>query len=468
MTVIQIRPDGAVPQDTEAELWLLQGLLQAPAHVADCADIVRADDFHDEGYATLFRALVENDARGTPVTVADLINLMGAHEKAEEWRLAITAMRAASFVATDFRSLAGYAKKVADSSLRRGLIRVSRDLGQQAVAGEDAGAVLRTTEAALADLEQRGGGDKGLRDMGAVMRSTLHHLEAVMRGDAAIAGKPTGVGDLDKALGGARNGNLIVYAARPGMGKTALAINAAEATARAGGFVAFYSHEMSREQIGQRIIAARTGIPIDKQQSGPLTNEDWRRICAVGAEIAELPMEIDDGRHKTVASMVASARRLQRRRGLALIVVDYIQLLVGGDSRNRVEEVSRITRDLKLAAKDLDVPIIALSQLSRQVESRDDKRPLKSDLRDSGSIEQDADQIVFIYRPDYYLREPERKEGEDGVKFMARQTAFEQQAKEIRGLAELIVAKNRHGRECTVRSHWDGQRQRFSDMGWQR
>ncbi|OWJ67433.1 replicative DNA helicase [Inquilinus limosus] len=466
MTVIPFRPDGA-PQDIEAEQWLLEGLLQAPSRVAECAEIVRPDDFHDDGYGALFRALIEIDGRGTPVTTADLITIMGVGEKAQEWQNAIGAMRG-SMAATDFRTLAGYARKIADNAMRRALITLSQRLAQQAVDGKDATTVLRDAETALADLEQRGGGDKGLRDMGLVMRSTLQHLEAVMRGDAAIAGKPTGVGDLDKALGGARNGNLIVYAARPGMGKTALAINAAEATARAGGFVAFYSHEMSREQIGQRIIAARTGIPIDRQQSGPLTPEDWRRICAVGAEIAELPMEIDDGRHKTVASMVASARRLQRRRGLALIVVDYIQLLVGGDTRNRVEEVSRITRDLKLAAKDLDVPIIALSQLSREVEKRDDKRPLKSDLRDSGSIEQDADQIVFIYRPDYYLREPERREGEESAKFMARREAYDEQLREMQGIAELIVAKNRHGRECTVRSHWDGERQRFSDLDWRR
>ncbi|MGO4125702.1 replicative DNA helicase [Inquilinus sp. YAF38] len=466
MTVIPFRPDGA-PQDIEAEQWLLEGLLQAPSRVAECADVVRPEDFHDEGYGVLFRALIEIDSRGTPVTTADLITLMGVSDRAQEWQNAIGAMRG-SVAATDLRTLIGYARKIADTSMRRSLVTVSQRLAHQAVAAPEAASVLRETEAALADIEQRGGGDKGLRDMGLVMRSTMQQIEAVMRGDAAIAGKPTGVGDLDKALGGARNGNLIVYAARPGMGKSALAINTAEATARAGGFVAVYSHEMSREQVGQRIIAARTGIPIDRQQSGPLTPEDWRRICSVGADIAELPMEIDDGRHKTVASMVASARRLQRRRGLALIVVDYIQLLVGGDNRNRVEEVSRITRDLKLAAKDLDVPIIALSQLSRKVEERDDKRPLKSDLRESGSIEQDADQIVFIYRPEYYLREPERREGEDFGKFGARRAAYEEQLREVQGIAELIVAKNRHGRECTVRSHWDGERQRFTDLDWRR
>lgn len=366
-------------------------------------------------------------------------------------------------------SASDYARTIVDMWKRRQSLTAMRDAAIAIAFPEQ----VENVESALAEvtnrLEMLAEGDSpaegGLLSISRAAQLGIEEAATVYRAEGRMVGISTGLADLDRVIGGLRRSNFIIIAGRPGMGKSALAINIAEHAARHGDPVAFYSYEMSREQIWQRIVAGHTSIGVDRQQAGPLTAEDYRRICAAGAEAGELPIWIDDGRHDTVAAIGRSAKRLKRAGGLALIVVDYLQLMDGGQASNRTEEVSRITRGLKKLAKELDVPVVALSQLSRKVEERDDKRPLKSDLRESGSIEQDADQIIFAYRPEYYLREPQRKEGEDVSKFNARKASYEEMSADAQGVAELIVAKNRHGRERTVRAHWDGERQRFSNLG---
>ena len=293
--------------------------------------------------------------------------------------------------------------------------------------------------------------------------------------EGKLSGLASGLKDLDSKMGGLQASDLIIVAGRPGMGKTALATNIAYNIAQAwrgetradghmqtvdGGIVGFFSLEMSAEQLATRIIAERTGIPSSTIRRGGIHEDEFEKIKDVSIELQSLPFYVDETGGLNIAQLCARARRLKRQRGLDVLVIDYIQLLQGSGKRsdNRVQEVTEITTGLKALAKELNVPIIALSQLSRQVESRDDKRPQLSDLRESGSIEQDADVVMFVYREEYYLANKEPRPGtEEHLKWQAEMDL-------VTGKAEIIIGKQRHGPTGTVQAQFDGHITRFSDL----
>ncbi|TIQ80601.1 replicative DNA helicase, partial [Mesorhizobium sp.] len=290
------------------------------------------------------------------------------------------------------------------------------------------------------------------------------------------SGVATGLRDLDRRMGGLQPSDLIIIAGRPGMGKTSLATNMAFNIAEAyvpaqqadgsfkaanGGVVGFFSLEMSSEQLATRIISEQTEIPSSKIRRGEISEMDFEKLVACSQTMQKIPLFIDQTGGISIAQLSARARRLKRQRGLDVIVIDYIQLMQGSSaksSQNRVQEITEITTGLKALAKELAVPIIALSQLSRQVESRDDKRPQLSDLRESGSIEQDADVVMFVYREEYYLKNREPKPGTDEY------IKWENEMNEMRGKAEVIVAKQRHGPTGSVSLAFQGEFTRFSDL----
>jgi replicative DNA helicase len=294
--------------------------------------------------------------------------------------------------------------------------------------------------------------------------------------DGRLSGLATGLDDLDRMMGGLQHSDLVILAGRPGMGKTALATNIAYNIARAwrgdvrpdghietvnGGIIGFFSLEMSAEQLATRIISEQTDVASYRIRRGEIDPSDFDRIAAVAREMESIPLYIDETGGLSIAQLAARARRLKRQRGLDLLVIDYLQLLQGSSRRaaeGRVQEVTEITTGLKALAKELNVPILALSQLSRQVESRDDKRPQLSDLRESGSIEQDADVVLFVFREEYYLKNKEPRAGTD--EHFKWQTDMES----VHGKAELIIGKQRHGPTGTVQLQFKADVTRFSNL----
>jgi replicative DNA helicase len=299
-----------------------------------------------------------------------------------------------------------------------------------------------------------------------------------------LSGIATGLRDLDRDLGGLQRSDLVIIAGRPGMGKTALATNIAFNAAQryvrdledgiapeksAGAGVAFFSLEMSADQLATRVLAEQSGISSENLRMGKISQQDFRNLARAAAELESLPLYIDDTAGLTIAALRTRARRLKRQRGIGLIVVDYLQLLQGtgkgGNDQNRVQEISEISRGLKTLAKELSVPVIALSQLSRAVEQREDKRPQLSDLRESGSIEQDADMVWFVYREEYYVqaKEPKRPMEGDDAKVWDDHAKWMLDMERASGMAELLVAKQRHGSTGKVKMKFEAKITRFSD-----
>lgn len=324
---------------------------------------------------------------------------------------------------------------------------LSRDLGE--IGGDDATAQTLVTA------------------VGAIDFAAEQANDAYKRG--GIGGLSTGLLDLDRAIGGLHAPDMVVLAGRPGMGKTALADTMALGAAKAGAKVAFFTLEMSNLQQGQRLIAAETGITVEAQRSGQLTPEDFQAIADARAALSTIPLWFDDDPTVTVERIEAKASRLKRTRGLDLLIIDYLQLVrspKGGGRSKLYEEVTDISRGVKALAKTLAVPILVLSQLSRDVEKRDDKRPGLSDLRESGAIEQDADSVWFVYREEYYLQkaEPKLREGEGDSAFADRRSQWETRLMNCSNVAEIQVAKNRHGPTRRIMLRFNGPRQRFEDL----
>src|ERR1700743_442886 len=307
------------------------------------------------------------------------------------------------------------------------------------------------------------------------MKTALYMAANAYQRDGKLSGIATGLRDLDTKMGGLQRSDLVILAGRPGMGKTALANNIPFNIAKAhqaevqpdgtmksvnGGIVGFFSCEMSAEQLATRILAEQTGTASSMIRRGGITQMDFDKIRNHSIELQSLPLYVDETGGLSISQLTARARRLKRQKGLDMIVVDYIQLLQGSGKRsdNRVQEVTEITTSLKALAKDLNVPIIALSQLSRQVESRDDKRPQLSDLRESGSIEQDADVVMFVYREEYYLANKEARIGTPEYEKWQLDMSL------VHGKAEVIIGKQRHGPTGTVELSFEGQFTRFSDL----
>ncbi len=382
--------------------------------------------------------------------------------------------------ATSVINAADYGRTIGDLAVRRNLIRIGEDMVNVAFdapvdfAPRDQ---IEDAERRLYEIAETGRFGSGFQRFAQALTTAVDMAARAYQRDGKLSGLATGLKDLDSKMGGLQPSDLIIIAGRPGMGKTALATNIAYNIARAhrgetradghietvdGGIVGFFSLEMSAEQLATRIISERTGIPSSTIRRGGITETDFETIKDVSIELQGLPFYVDETGGLSIAQLAARARRLKRQRGLDVLIIDYIQLLQGSSRRaqeGRVQEVTEITTNLKALAKELNVPVVALSQLSRQVESRDDKRPQLSDLRESGSIEQDADVVLFVFREEYYLSNKEPRPGsEEHLKWQTEMAA-------VHGKAEIIIGKQRHGPTGTVQLQFDAAVTRFDDLG---
>ena len=378
------------------------------------------------------------------------------------------------------------AEQIYDLALLRELVSVGRGLVEAAMDTSEAVEPLEQiekAEAALYKVAEGAGSQNEAQSFGVATRTAIQAIEKAFNSGGHISGKTTGLTSVNEKIGGLHDSDLIILAGRPGMGKTSLvtniAFNAADRLRRdmddgidpeksVGAAVAFFSLEMSADQLATRILAEQSGISSEALRVGKISREDFQQLSFASQRLAELPLYIDDTPALTIAALRARARRLKRRHNIGIVIVDYLQLLqgTGRANDNRVNEISEISRGLKTLAKELSVPVIALSQLSRAVEQRDDKRPMLSDLRESGSIEQDADMVWFVFREDYYVasREPKQPvDGDDG-KIHEAHAAWAAEMERVHGLAELIVAKQRHGATGKVRLRFESRITRFSDL----
>jgi len=376
------------------------------------------------------------------------------------------------------------AQQIYDLALLRELVSVGRELVEGALDTSEEVEPMRQIEEAEAALFRVAEGASGSSEAESFRGATgkaLEMIETAINSGGHVSGKTTGFTSINDKCGGLHNSDLIILAGRPGMGKTSLATNIAFNCAdrllrdrrdgidkSVGAGVAFFSLEMSSDQLATRVLAEQAGIPSEALRMGKISREDFQQLSYASQRLAELPLFIDDTPALTIAALRTRARRLKRRHDIGLIVVDYLQLLQGSGRAqdNRVNEISEISRGLKTLAKELQVPVIALSQLSRAVESREDKRPMLSDLRESGSIEQDADMVWFVYREDYYVaaREPKVPHGDGDVKAHEAHAAWQAEMEQVYGLAELIIAKQRHGATGKVRLRFEPKITKFSDL----
>ncbi len=474
------------PHNFEAEMALLGALLANNRAYDKVSEFLRPEHFADARHARIYEAcgrLIERGMIANPVTLKNYFEQDNTLADIGGWSYLA---KLAGSVVTVVNAI-DYAKTIHDLHLRRQLIVLGEEVVNSAYAYDlqtGAKEQIETTEQKLFDLATTGELEGGLAPFARALGSAIDMAQAAYKRDSHVTGVTTGLSDLDKKLGGLHPSDLVVLAGRPSMGKTALATKIAFNAAQAykekrnedgslevieGAKVAFFSLEMSAEQLATRILSEATEIASDKIRRGEVRGEDFPRFVEVSQRLQRLPLFIDDTPALTVSALRTRARRLQRQHGLGLIVVDYLQLLAtppGTRVENRVQEISTITRALKALAKELHLPVLALSQLSRAVEQREDKRPQLSDLRESGTIEQDADVVMFVYREQYYHErmEPQRRADENDEKFHDRVERWRERAEEIHNAAEVIIGKQRHGPIGTVRLFFDGTYTKFDNL----
>ena len=461
-----------LPHNMEIEQALLGALLVDNRGIERINDFMRAEFFFQPVHRRIYEAICVFQDRGQN---ASPVTLKSYFEKDEGLRdvggasyLADLAANAINVINTE-----EYGRALYELHLRRELISLGEDIVNDSYEmnlERDAMSTIEQGEARLFTLAESGitkGGFVTLRDSVVV---AIENAEKAYQTAGHVTGVTTGLRDLDKKLGGLQKSDLLILAARPSMGKTSLAINIcfnaakrfAETGGKEGGRVGFYSLEMSSDQLATRILSDQSGISGDAIRKGNIKQDEFRKFVEASQVLSQVPLFIDDTPALSISAVRTRARRLKRQHGLELLVVDYLQLLRGSGSRqsseNRVLEISEITRGLKAIAKELEIPVIALSQLSRAVEQREDKRPQLSDLRESGSIEQDADVVMFIYREEYYLSRMMPDEGTE--KFLE----WQEKMARVDSVAETIVAKQRHGPIGTVKLHFDPNLTRFSDL----
>ncbi len=467
------------PHNDEAEMALLGAILANNQQFERVSEYLRGTHFADADLGRIYDAcgkLIERGQIADSVTLKNWFEQDGDMDDVFGRRFLARLEGAVPLVG----AAPHYAKEIYDCYLRRELVVLGEDVVDRAFDHDQDNPAARQIELAeetLFNLAERGAIDGGFRDFKSALTSAMQMAEAAYRRDRPLVGVPSGFRDLDEMLGGLHPSDLIIVAGRPSMGKTAFATNIAYNAAcgwpedDADGNkiirrqpVGFFSLEMSAEQLATRILSEQTEVRSDAIRRGAITEADYERIFRACQTLQDSTLFIDDTPALTVSALRTRARRLKRQHGLGLIVVDYLQLLHGSPQarhENRVQEVSDITRGLKALAKELNVPVMALSQLSRAVEQRDDKRPQLADLRESGSIEQDADVVMFLYREEYYLsrEDPDQKDHESDERYAKRTERLER----VRNLADVMIAKQRHGPIGTVKLHFNGQYTRFGD-----
>ncbi|CUT09917.1 Replicative DNA helicase EC 361 [Bradyrhizobium sp.] len=467
----------SAPHNIEAEQSLLGAILVNNDAFYRVSDFLEPKHYFEPLHQTIFEtasSLIRMGKIATPVT---LKTFLPADTDIGGMTIGQYLARLAA-EATTIINAQDYGRTIYDLALRRDLIGIGEDMvnvAYDAPVDFAPRAQIEDAERRLYELAESGRYDGGFQKFSQALTLAVDLAAKAFQRDGKLSGISTGLRDLDTKMGGLQHSDLIIVAGRPGMGKTSLATNIAYNVARAyvgelqadgtmkaahGGVIGFFSCEMSADQLATRIVAERTGIPSSSIRRGGISEADFEKIREVSIELQSLPFYVDETGGLSIAQLMARARRLKRQKGLDLIVIDYIQLLSGSGKRseNRVQEITEITTSLKALAKELSVPVIALSQLSRQVESRDDKRPQLSDLRESGSIEQDADVVLFVYREEYYLGNKEPRPG------TPEHEKWRLDMDLAHGKAEVIIGKQRHGPTGTVDVAFEASITRFGDL----
>ena len=457
------------PSNIEAEQALLGSVLVNNDIIDEISTIVSSSIFYDPAHIKIYEVIENLNNKGmiaNPITLKNyfekdnMLNEVGG----TEYLVKLTRFSGSAKQAVD------YAKIIHEMYLRRELVLISDKLSADTLNAnaqeQNAENIIEGTEKSLFDLAERGSFSQSFLKFNQALDQTIEMATKAMQSDQGIVGVPTGLTDLDEKLGGLHKSDLVILAGRPGMGKTALATNIAYHAAQnlmsrqEKSSIAFFSLEMSSEQLSTRILSEQARIKSDDIRRGKVTEDEINRYIETSRNIYNLPLYIDETPAITIATLCNRARRIKRLFGLSLIVVDYIQLMRAPSNNrtdNRVQEVSEITQGLKALAKELKVPVLALSQLSRAVESRDDKKPQLSDLRESGSIEQDADVVMFVYREAYYL---ENKEPQAAT---VEHAEWQAKMSEISHLAQIIIAKQRHGPTGNIEVEFEAMFTKFKD-----
>ena len=430
------------PHNLDAEQAVLGCMLLDTDIIPTVTELIKGEDFYRDDHREICEAILDLSERAGPIdiiTVSEQLQLRGTLDK-------IGGLDYLANISNSVPTTANarhYAKIVEEKSLLRKLIKASADISSMSYeASEEAVYVLDRAEKSIFDILQKRN-TQGFTHIKDILLETFNRLEELYNSKGFITGIPTGFTDLDYKTAGLQNSDLVLIAARPGMGKTAMALNIAQyASVQRHVPVAIFNLEMSKDQLVNRMLCSEVMVDSQKMRTGKLEDDDWNKIAQALAPLSDAPIYIDDTPGITVMDIRSKCRRLKLEKNLGLVVIDYLQLMQGrGKTENRQQEVSEISRSLKILAKELNVSVVTMSQLSRGPESRTDHRPMLSDLRESGAIEQDADIVMFIYRDDYYNPDTEKK-----------------------NIAEVIIAKHRNGSTGTVELRWFGEYTKFANL----
>ena len=455
-----------LPNNIEAEQSVIGSILVSNEIFDEINTIVSSSNFYDPMHQKIFSAIENHIFKGmlaNPITLKNYFENEKDEINVPEYLVKITKFSTSTRQATE------YSKIIYDMFVRRQLIKISEEtidtakLNDLNINGQN---IIENSERLLFDLAEKGSFNSSLIKFDEAMRQTIEMASAAYKNEEGIVGVPTGLRDLDDRLGGLHQSDLIIIAGRPGMGKTALAtniaFNAASKLQDSGrkSSIAFFSLEMSSEQLSTRILAEQSRIKSNDIRRGKISDDQFDKFIETSKNISELPLYIDETPAISIAALTNRARRIKRLFGLDMILVDYIQLMKGSfnNKDGRVQEISEITQGLKALAKELSVPVVALSQLSRAVEQRDDKKPQLSDLRESGSIEQDADVVMFVYRQSYYLKSKEPRAA------TVEHAEWQAKMNEVSHLAELIISKQRHGPTGNITLEFEEMFTKFKDL----
>ena len=472
-------------QNFDAEIAVIGCLLWDNKSYEKIADFLIEDHFIDLNNKNIFKTikrLLDKNILVTPITLKNYLE-----ENDKDSFDNYTYLNQIKDSAPSTQNAYQYARLLYDLHIKRSLIGIGKNIIQDTISNEEdleGINLIENAENDLYNLSQTGSSDRKYSLFGESLKKAIDVIDQSFKREGKIAGLPSGLKDLDKKLGGFHNSDLIIIAGRPSMGKTALGTNIAFNAAKKfkekedefgnkttidGGKIAFFSLEMSSEQLATRVLAEQSKISGDKMRKAELNKEDFKKIAKVSSELENLNLVIDDNPILTIPSLRARARRLKRLYDIDMIIIDYLQLMSGSQNvknDGRVQEISEITRGLKAIAKELNIPIIALSQLSRQVEQREDKRPQLADLRESGTIEQDSDVVMFIFRESYYLErmEPIKKPDEQNDRYNERHQRWRELCESRYNIADIIIAKQRHGPTGAIKTHFDPNFTKFSDL----
>jgi len=467
LKINSFKQENKLPSNIEAEQALIGSILVNNDIIDEISNIVNHENFYDPLHSKIYNLIENLHNKGmiaNPITLKNSFENDAALSEIGGTEYLVKLTRFSSSV----KQSIDYAKIVHEKFVKRELVQISETLSDEAVdetidkTGEN---IIQDTEKSLFDLAERGTFHQSFLKFNQALDQTIEMATNAMKSDHGIVGVPTGLNDLDERLGGLHRSDLVIIAGRPSMGKTALATNIGYYAAKKilddnkKSSIAFFSLEMSSEQLSTRILSEQSRIKSNDIRRGKVTEEEFNRLIETSRNIHELPLYIDETPAITISTLSNRARRIKRLFGLDLIIVDYIQLMTTSSKRydGRVQEISEITQGLKALAKELSVPVLALSQLSRAVEQRDDKKPQLSDLRESGSIEQDADVVMFVFREEYYL---ERKEPKLGT---IEHGEWQAKMNEIIGSADIIIGKQRHGPTGNIQVEFEGIYTKFKD-----